>query len=506
MNANTKKSKTLSQKGSKIAKDERDKTRANVKEVLAPAMLATRSDYSKLLANTVDAARSIPHSYPDAQSPYTTTAHHRLINEITSTGTNQNFAIIASGDPAALLGVYQDGLAPVTTNLNSTSNFDAGYSAFASGTLSAFTGGLPVQTEDESTFVYGGLATTATTVNLISAPQIDDRAAFVFVDQTGSRLENNDAGAYKISDVNVTGTATFKFFMHMSNPNGSVNITFSVDGSADGISWVNIGSSSAAEAFDFGIQVSGSYTAIKYFRIQMSNASASSITNPRSITQLVMAATLSSAAPTAYTTYPIQNLSGAQALTRAFRIVALNMLVSCFASDFNNSGSLAGVQIDPEYEQATIVPDYFAVSSLPNAYNGPLKHGTFGWWLPRSASDMSFQKWTDSKPALPVLVVAGIMGQTGATMRIQVDCIIEWITEAELLAPRPSRCSVLEIESRAQIMSMIPCHFVQNDMHTVVQSLIRKAESIYNSAKPYAIKLYEIAKVLAPVGAAMLAL
>jgi len=470
-------------------KKARTETQANKSKSFPAAMSVATT--CPLLENMINAASSVPMAYPDTQNPYSHTIHHRLITTLTATTTNQPIVMIASPDPSNALGI-SDGLT-VADPLVFEGQWKAGYNAqFSSqwqGVADPNFGGLPWTTNRAT------LQSSASNIwNFQSAG-----TQFPVTIPTGAVSVNSPFGVTFVSGQ-----------LSMINPNGAANLTLVIQTSVDGgTNWTDRGTQTQLEASTMAISFVTANTTDRFFRVQIATDTPASASVSRTISEMSLSLATNARGGVLWTS--VTSLPTLQGNVKAFRPVAMNVLVTNMSSDLNNGGELTGVQLAGGTTLADETPNFANISSLPNAYNGALQDGLWGFWSSEDTSDRVFrilQPQVDSVPpnqSYPTLAMAGIVAAVGGSVRIQLDLIVEYTTVNEAFAPIPSRVNPEEIMLAAKTLAMYPCHFCANDFHKKAQVMLRSAASgIITALRKYGPYVVEAAKFAAPIAAALI--
>jgi len=469
--------------------------RKDVKQAIQRDMpaVAAAAYSNNLMANTIDPARSVPMAYPDANNPFTHCVHHKLVENFSATVDNTDFTFVVKPDPEAMLNAYVEGQVGISS-VSGTALFAPGVNPSTGG--SYWISGTAGRDAD-----YGRLPADTNSVPIITALQQDGNQAMVLVTNAGTEIRSvNNGGAFDLNPSLANTAITLTMGWTVVAYGVAATFTFSLQSSVDTVNWTVRGTVSPTEVTG-QTSVAGAANTDRYYRVLLSTSVGSTPANPRYTTNMSLTfASSLSIFPPSLRPYPIQSLNTLQSGTKAFRCIGLTVLVTNMSSDLANGGQICGVQLGSDYAQTDGFPDYGLISRLPNAYNGPFKKGTFGFWSPESTVDMGFVPWSEDDPSsLPFLVVAGSFATIGGALRVQVDAVFEYVTENEAFGPTPSRTAVWEIEARAQVLSQVTCHFCENPLHPKLQALFKKAASMYDSAKPYIAKGMTIAKTLAPL-------
>lgn len=449
-----------------------------------------------LIENTINCADGLPQAYPDANNASTHVVHHRLVADYTATADGTDFTFVMPMDPQRALLSYVEGTV-------GTSLLTGGVGALINGLDG--TGASYWNSVNGRNGSFGGMPNSTNALPIVSMQGAGGEPVFQFSNPAGR--EFNTLNASGALDLNTTGV----------NTNYSVSLQYAVQGDASGATntlqvqvstdgstnWSTIGTVSAAEGTLLNVTTSSS--TLRYVRVLFSTSVAYSSAR-RSMSygecQINPGSAIFGAG---FVDTPVNSVDVLVAGTRGWRPIGGNCLVTNMASSLKNGGQIASAQISSQSSLSIDgFPDYNKIASLPIAYNGKVKNGTFVFWTPEDSTQMAFRPWgEDTGVKLPYLVATGSLAEAGGTIRVQVDMIIEYLTESEAFCPYPSRTSVWEIEARAEIMSQISCHGCANDFHKTFQDGVRKAAALWKKARPW---LAGAAKVAAAVGPLLLAI
>lgn len=495
---------TASQRMNKLPSSVKVETEA-AKRVAFPGAYS-RAAENRYIKNLINAGSSKPYALPDPKNPYTHVVHHRLALDIVAPADDTPFAVVAVPDPRAALSTFV-GNQPNTPLKQWTASFESGVtSAYlpvpdASSVSSFFnkntTGVLnkaPARYNDA-----GGVPLDTSLHPIVSVPTAE---GWQHVYSSGDQTLGTDAAGWLDF-----GTTPSQIDCHvqysMLNPDGVSQHTWVVETSPDKNIVTSFANGVVVEAFSIGhnINIAAGLPTGRYWRLTLKVNNPGTLAQARIINSLTTQVTPYNANSAGLSAIVTQSYPTLVVGTKAWRPVACNVLVSNTSSDITCNGTIAGVQLASNYSTPGTVPNYAEIAKLLNAYSGPLKKGTFGFWLPDSNSQSEFLAWSDEEANLPLLVVAGVFGSAGGSVKVVVDCIIEYLTENEAFGPTPSRSAPLEIAAAAEVFGNIPIHFCENPLHPVVQKVIDKAASVYMSTMPYVEKGMAITKALAPIAA-----
>lgn len=450
-----------------------------------------------LLENTINCAEGLPMAYPDPNNGNSHVVHHRLVADYTATSDGTEFSFVVTGDPQRMLLSYVEGTV-------GTSLLTGGAAALINGvdgTGSSYWNSV----NNVRNGSFGGMPNTTNSQPVITAQGSGGAPLFQFSNAAGREFTTQgNSGAL---DVNTTGVnSNYSVSMQYAvqgDASGATN-TLTVQVSADGTTgWTTIGTVSAAEASLLNVTTSSS--TLRYLRVLFATSVAYSSAR-RSMSYAEIQINPGSAIFGAgFVDTPVNSVDTLVSGTRAYRLVGANLLVTNMSSSLKNGGQIAAAQIS-SHSSLTVdgFPDYNKIASLPISYNGKVKDGCFVFWAPEDSTQMAFVSWDqDFVAPLPFLVAAGNLAETGGALRVQVDAIVEYLTESEAFCPFPSRTDVWEIDCRAELLAKCPVHACANDFHKTFQSGVRKAAAIWKKARPW---LAGAAKVAAAVGPLLLAI
>lgn len=176
--------------------------------------------------------------------------------------------------------------------------------------------------------------------------------------------------------------------------------------------------------------------------------------------------------------YDIKDANQIQESASQAFVLSQSLLLTAEMSDINNGGMLSiarvpgasPIGLDSNYSAESITSNnwYEWLSSLSyNSYDGPVKDGGYGFYLPEDEVGYFYRPVDNYFTAkLPYLaseftVNAGL--QDAAIVRIKICTIVQFTTTASIYDQRPS-CHLMEKELIHHILSLVPpCY--SNDGH-----------------------------------------
>lgn len=198
---------------------------------------------------------------------------------------------------------------------------------------------------------------------------------------------------------------------------------------------------------------------------------------------------------------------------RKVRAVGCSVLVTNINADLTNGGQIAICQIpgSTTEQYANIIPQSFdQIAELPDAYNGPLKTGCYGWIRPEDTfwgvfKPLMFETSMDygQFPSLQgVVVYQSQADTTPQKMRIQCDLICEATTKDQFLGPKLSIVDQDAMEQAQAYLAGVK-NVGANDSHegliAKVMSTIQKVNSSVQPWLPMAKKAAVFAAKFAPL-------
>lgn len=151
--------------------------------------------------------------------------------------------------------------------------------------------------------------------------------------------------------------------------------------------------------------------------------------------------------PNVSTVVKTNSLKDADTITRdadKFIVMSQSLLVTSQMSSNNNSGQCSTARLPGGSKlmekSAVSNSPYEWIASLPyNSYNGPVKNGSYTFYLPDDERGFQYQQ-IGSVPykGLPYLVAAYYAPDDAHSIRIQVDTIVQFTTNASLYQLGPS--------------------------------------------------------------------
>lgn len=218
-------------------------------------------------------------------------------------------------------------------------------------------------------------------------------------------------------------------------------------------------------------------------------------------------------------TYGYQDWQSSDSIYDNVRCVGLSLLDTDMSASLVVSGGLGAATLPPMYFQS-IDPSltYQSIVSIPeNSYDGVIKKGAYGYYVPYSESDS--KKYLRNHVPLqavfnmPCLAVTHNYGELPEGMsaplicRLEVSCLFECTSTSQLVTPIRGPVAPLEQSVALEYLSRTP-QWCENPFHEKLISGIRNAARQVVEKGPaianIAMKGAQYAKYLAPIAAALL--
>jgi hypothetical protein len=107
-----------------------------------------------------------------------------------------------------------------------------------------------------------------------------------------------------------------------------------------------------------------------------------------------------------------------------FRVSGSSTLVTYSGSTLNNGGTIASRRLPKNVDFGLIHPSdrYDFLREMPGSYSGPLKDGSWGFWLPENVADLNMQPMHNASRNGPVVVFSGYIDDPTQTITV-TNCL-----------------------------------------------------------------------------------
>lgn len=204
-----------------------------------------------------------------------------------------------------------------------------------------------------------------------------------------------------------------------------------------------------------------------------------------------------SSSPASSSTFSLFN-TDAVSLSRVerWRVTSLSLLCSYSGNEFNDGGVIAAARVQPGFSM--LGNGYEVINRLPDhSYHGPLKHGSYSWWLPGAYEELDFAPVTSPRPEETSLVAAGVFSDATGSLEITMTAIVEFYSPLQIFSHNYGPAWTPETSSLLHDLNMIPAATCNPDHDDLFRQLVRKGEQVLRAGADYVVRNPEvIAKVL----------
>lgn len=179
---------------------------------------------------------------------------------------------------------------------------------------------------------------------------------------------------------------------------------------------------------------------------------------------------------------PVLLTASSAGFIERMRPVAQTTLVTYMGPDLVDGGQISMAYVDPDYVASNYFSSspllgngqsYDALSTIPTAYNGPLKTGAYGWWSPSKEDDMDFLTISEMAAySYPAIICSGsftpVTSLTGGAplglIRVRVCTSYEFWTSSTAWDTEICAGSQAIIDEANHMLSQQP-HCMPNGKH-----------------------------------------
>ena len=144
----------------------------------------------------------------------------------------------------------------------------------------------------------------------------------------------------------------------------------------------------------------------------------------------------------------------------SYRLVSASALATYEGSSLYDGGFISGVLFRGGSPGPQIgLYDYSSVAETPGNYEGPVRDGAYGIWLPNSQLDTLFRPIEDQdRWSHPYIVIAGKMSSSDQlnAMRLQLYANYECVSNSQLFTQSTSSIDPQAVYMTARMLSMFP--------------------------------------------------
>jgi len=195
-----------------------------------------------------------------------------------------------------------------------------------------------------------------------------------------------------------------------------------------------------------------------------------------------------------------------ESIAESITVLGMTLLTTYQGSSLNDGGNIAAMQLCARTDYAPSPGSYYStLAQIPGAYNGPVKTGAWGYWMPEKISDHELRAVHNRALENPCLVFAGHIADPTQELRITFSQLVRFTTLSRIYSPihypvDPVAWSLaITVLSRMQYCCCNPDH----------ESRVRKVLKILHDHAPQirtgAHAAFKIARQVAPILAAAFA-
>jgi len=168
-----------------------------------------------------------------------------------------------------------------------------------------------------------------------------------------------------------------------------------------------------------------------------------------------------------------------------YRPVSASAWIAYEGSDLSNGGQHTCIMYrGGQHPNSIGLYDYDGINSVPTCYEGPLKLGSYQFWMPVSTNDTSMRRPVNSGEwTHPYMAIAGIVSTPTQINALRIRCIanFEFVSDSQLWSYKSTRPSPGKILHATQVLHGHPTS-MENPLHFgMIKDVIKRAISTAQS-------------------------
>jgi len=271
---------------------------------------------------------------------------------------------------------------------------------------------------------------------------------------------------------------------------------YNTGASVDGAQLASIG--------DSGIPIPPGVHTLDWFTMSIPNPSGGFVVN--SVTQTVAVPnTLVQVKGTTKLLYAVQTdlFSTIESIAESITVLGMTLLGTYQGSSLNDGGNIAATELCARADYDPPPGSYYTtLAQIPGAYNGPIKTGAWGYWMPEKLSDHELRPVHTRALGHPCLVFAGHIADPTQEFRITFSQLVRFTTLSRIYSPIHYAVDPVAWSLAITVLSRMQYCCCNPDHESRVKKVLRILQDHAPQIKSGAHAAFKVARQVAPILAA----